>query len=138
MELFDFIKALFERPNDYAKLKDYEKAKFFFMCQRFFSIAYPVQAQAFNHIKVPQARVLDYWQRNLTKIYTKVPDWIYTKTKKTVKETKVKAPPSDEAIRMYLEKNKYSMRQLEDAVAIFGREQVYAPMYKIDKLLGSD
>lgn len=138
MELFDFIKVLFGNKAEYERLKDYEKNKFFFMTNRFMFISYPVQAQMFNHIKVSQARVLDYWHRNMSHVYGRVPDWIYTKTKKAAeKKTTVKVP-SDEAIEMYLTRNGYSRRQLDESVKILGAESTYAPIFKIDKMLKSN
>lgn len=137
MELFDFLKVLFKRNSqEYKEMKDYEKSKFFFMTNRFMSIAFPVQAHKFNHIKVNQARVLDFWHRSLTHSYSGVPDWIYTKTKKAAgTEKKADKVPSDEAIRIYLDKNGYSKRQLEESVKMLGAESTYAPIFKIDKLI---
>lgn len=133
MELFDFIKIIFEKPEEYKKLKPYEKAKFFFMTNRFMGIAYPIQAQMFNHIKIPQASTLDYWHRNLRNVYKSVPDWIYTKTKKTKADAKIDWP-SEEAIQVYLTKNKASRRDLEQAVKMFG-ESTLDPIHKIDRLI---
>lgn len=135
MELFDFIKILFSDRAEYAKLKDYEKSKHFFMTQRFMSIAHPVQAQMFNHIRVNNARVLDYWHRGMSHKYTSVPDWIYTKTKKAAVDKKTTKVPSDEAIKIYLDRNNYSQRQLDDAIKLLGAESVYAQIFKIDKVL---
>lgn len=132
MELFDFLKLMFSRGDSYDKLKDYEKTKFFFMSNRFFSIAYPVQAQMFNHIRVNQARVLDYWHRNMIHAYSKVPDWIYTKTKKSA-EKKTTKVPSDDAIQLYLSKNNYSYRQLEESIKMLGPDSTYAPIFKLEK-----
>jgi hypothetical protein len=133
MELFDAVKILFEKPNEWEKLKPYEKAKFFFMINRFCAIAYPEAANAFNHIKVPQAEALDFWHMNFRKLYTRVPDWIYTKTKKKEKEKKVKMP-SEEAIRFYLDRHQLSMKELQTAIDMFGEEATLAPIRKIDRL----
>lgn len=137
MELFDFIKVLFTRgSSEYDKMKDYDKSKFFFMTNRFMGIAYPVQANMFNHIRVNQARTLDYWHRSLTHQYNGVPDWIYTKTKKAAATDAKKAKvPSDEAIQAYLSRNGYSQRQLQDAVKMIGPEATYAPIFKLEKLM---
>lgn len=135
MELFPFIKILFENPSEYAKLKSYEKSKFFFMTNRFLSIHYPIQANQFNNIHVETDRVLDYWQKNLQSICKgNVPGWIYTKTKK-VKEEKTKIP-SEEAIRFYLEKKNYSRKQLDQSLKMFGAS-TYDPIFEIESLLNS-
>jgi len=132
MELKDFVKMVFERPDEYTKLRSTEKAKFFFMLQRFCSIMYPVQAQAFNHIKISQAESCDYWQESLSKLYKKTPGWVYTKTKKTDK--KKADVPSAEAIDYYLERTRTSRRDLDDAVRLFG-DQAYDPIRKIEAIM---
>lgn len=133
MELFDFIRVLFERPAEYAKLSRYEKSKHFFMTNRFMSISYPQVASAFNHIRIPQPEVMDYWHTSLTKIFQKVPGWIYVKTSKKGKKEKI-VMPSKEAIEYYLGKMSLSRRDLDDALKMFG-ESVLDPIHKIDKLM---
>ena len=134
MDLFKFIKVIFESPSEYKKLKGYEKSKFFFMTNRFLSISYPVQANQFNNINVETDRVLDFWQRNLHKS-GKVPYWIYTKTKKDKVDKKIKIP-SEEAIKIYLEKKNYSKKQLEQSLKMIG-ESTYDPIFEIEALLNS-
>lgn len=134
LQLFDFIKILFERPLEYEKLSNYEKAKFFFLTNRFCAIQYPVQANALNHIKIPKESVLDYWQVSLNKIYKKTPDWIYAKGQKAAGKTSKKKLPSSEAIKFYLDKNKLSRKQLDEAFKMFG-EAAYEPIRKIEKLM---
>lgn len=134
MELKDFIKALVERPEDYKTVTNSEKSKFFFMTQRFMSIAFPVQAQAFNHIRIPQAETMDYWHESLTKLYKKTPTWIYTKTKKSdAKKSKIDMP-SDEAVSYYLERTKMSKRELDDAIKMFG-EEALEPIRRIEAIM---
>ena len=131
--LFDFIKICFENPDIYKKLKSYEKNKHFFIFNRFCAIAYPEAANAFNHIRIPQAEALDFWHRNFRKLYSRVPEWIYTKTKKKDKEKKTKMP-SEDAIRFYLSRHQMSMRELKDAIFMFGEDAVLDPIRKIDRL----
>ena len=133
MELKDFLKALIERPTDYAKLSSSEKAKFFFMTQRICSIAFPLQAQAFNHIKISQAAVTDYWHESLTNLYKKTPPWMWTKTKKSDKKDKIEMP-SDEAVNYYLERTRMSKRDLDDAIKIFG-DKALEPIRKIESIM---
>jgi hypothetical protein len=135
MELFDFIKVLFERPEEYAKLNRYEKAKHFFMVNRFMAISYPPVSNAFNHLKVSQSAVIDYWQMSLRKIYTKVPPWIYVKTSKKNKKEKI-VMPSKEAISEYLQKTQMSRRDLDEALRMFGPD-VLKPIHRIDKLMAA-
>src|SRR3972149_8369660 len=133
MELFQFVKVLFENPSEYHKLRSYEKSKFFFMTQRFLSIHYPIQANQFNNIHIETDRVLDFWQKNLQGAWKgKVPYWIFTKTKKS--ETKKSKVPSEEAIQLYLEKKGYSRKQLDQSLKMMG-ESTYDPIFEIDSLL---
>jgi len=133
MELKDFIKTVFEKPEEYLELRS-EKAKFFFMTQRFMSIAFPIQAQAFNHIRIPQAETMDYWHESMTKLYKKTPPWIYTKTKKAEKKKAKEDMPSDEAVNYYLERMKMSKRELTDAIKLFGEEAI-EPIRRIEAIM---
>lgn len=130
--LFDFTKILFEKPNEYKKLKSFEKAKFFFMCQRFFSINYPLQTGMFNINGINSAAVLDYWQEQLSKQYNRTPSWMFIKTKKVVKDEKKIKYPSEEAISIYLKRLSMSRRDLDQAFEMFG-EDVYGPIHLIDE-----
>jgi len=133
MELFEFVKILFEKPEEYKKLKQHEKAKFFFMVSRFCSINFPIQANMFNHIKISQAETLDYWHDNLTRLFKKVPHWIYVKTKGNSKKEKI-SWPSEEATKIYLERTGKSRRDLQDAVKMFGAE-AFEPIKRLEKLM---
>lgn len=132
MELFDLIKIIFEKPAEYEKVGRYDKAKNFFMINRFMSISYPIQANAFNHIRISQPEIIDYWHSNLRRIYTKTPTWMYVKTKKK-KVEKIKMP-SEEAISIYLSKTGYTRKSLDQALKFFGKDTL-EPIFKIDKLI---
>lgn len=116
IDLFDFIKILFTKPNEYNKLNNYIKMKHFFMVNRFMSIQFPMEAQAFNINGISQAYVMDCWQLVATK-YGKVPGWIYTKLSKGAKNK----PPYEakpDAVEMYLSLNEISMREYKDAFKV--------------------
>lgn len=129
MELFEFIRVIFEDPQRYKKLKPYEKSKFFFMLNRYMAITYPMQANMFNMLNVDPVAATDYWQRNMSKLFRKMPNWIYVKTAKD--KTAKKNYPSDEAIKMYLNKMEMSKRDLQYAEKLYGMI-VYEPMLKLD------
>jgi len=136
MQLFDFIRILFENPNAYSELSNYDKAKQFFMTNRFMSIQYPIQANMLNHIRIPQAKAVDYWHRNMTNVYTKVPNWIFAKGQKKAakeKETKVKLPGKP-AIKAYLEAHRISSRELDEAFQMFG-DSVYDPIRRLEQVM---
>jgi hypothetical protein len=82
MELFDLIKTIFKNDKEWSKVKSLDKTRNFFMVNRIMSIQFPVQANQFNHTKVSPKPVIDWWHDNLSKHFSKVPQWIYTKTKK--------------------------------------------------------
>lgn len=132
--LFEFIKIIFEKPDEYKKIPKIDKAKYFFMLSRLMSIQFPVQAQAFNHKKIPQAETADYWQQSLTKLYKKTPSWIYIKTKKSTENKNNIKMPSDEAIQYYLERTKMSKRELNDSIKLLG-DQVLDPIRKIETIM---
>jgi hypothetical protein len=136
VDLFDFIRVLFESPKSYAEIADYDKARQFFMTNRLMSINYPIQANILNHIKIPQAKAVDYWHRNMTNVYTKVPSWIFAKGQKKAAgdKTKSKKLPSKETIKIYLNRYGLTHRDLDDAVKLFG-DSVYEPIYRLEKVL---
>ena len=98
------------------------------------SINFPLQAQAFNHIKISQAETIDYWQGQLSKLYSRSPDWMYTKTGKKAK--KKISWPSDEAVMFYLRKHGMSRKDLNDAVKLNG-EEALKPIFVIDEYLNN-
>lgn len=102
------------------------------MTNRFMSIRYPSQANMFNNIHIEPSKVLDYWQKSLGN-NGKTPYWIYTKTKKTGKEEKIKVP-TEEAIKYYLQKKNYSQKDLDQAVKFFGAK-AYDPIFLVEELL---
>ena len=134
MELFDFIKVLFEKPAEWPKVTNYEKSKFFFMLNRICSIQYPVQANMFNNIKVSKTDVADYWQENLRKIFKRTPEWVWPKKKAEAKTAKLKKP-SAEAIQMYLSRYDMSERELTESIKLFGADQTYAPIKQLEKMI---
>lgn len=136
MQLFDFIKVLFEDRGQYADLSKYDKSRQFFMLNRFMSIQYPQQANAFNHVRIPQAETVDFWQRSMTNVYNRVPDWVFAKgQKKSAKEKDKSAKmPGKDAIRSYLLAKNMTSRDLEDAHKIFG-DCVYDPIRRLEKVM---
>ena len=131
-DLFEYIRIVFEDPQRYKKIKSHEKSKFFFMLNRYMSITYPMQANMFNIINVDPVAASDYWQRNMSKLFRKMPNWIYVKTAKD--KTVKKNYPSDEAIMMYITKKEMSRRDLQYTEKLYGME-VYDPILQIDVCL---
>lgn len=113
MELFDFIKVMFTDPRKYQQLKNSDRARHFFMIQRFMSIQYPTTAQQLNRTGINGWAVVDLWQMVASR-FNRVPGWIYTKTKKAPSEKNWK--PDPEAAKYWMERNGVGEKELRDAI----------------------
>ena len=107
MELFDVVKAVFSK-TEWQNVSRIDKERYFFMVNRFMSIGLPKQASMFNIKHIPKEHVLDYWNRQLSKLYSRIPNWIYTKGEKASKEEKSKVKIDYDLIRFFCEHNKCS------------------------------
>jgi len=134
-DLFGFIDIMFSKPSEFKKTKMHERAKHFFMINRFAAIKRPHQASYFNNIKINGGQVVTYWQESLGKLYNRTPKWMYVKTAKA-KDAKKKAeqPVSDEAIRKYCEHYKVSRRDIDEALVLLG-EPFNQELRKFEKLI---
>lgn len=122
MELFDVVNAVFSK-TEWKKVSRTDKDKFFFMVNRFMSIGLPKQASMFNLKHIPKEHVLDYWNRQLSKLYNGIPNWIYTKGQKSSKEEaidKMKVEP--ELMKFFCEKNKCSFSDFKLLLEINPKE----------------
>lgn len=108
MELFDVVKAVFSK-TEWQNVSRIDKERYFFMVNRFMSIGLPKQASMFNIKHIPKEHVLDYWNRQLSKLYSRIPNWIYTKGEKASKEEKTKVKIDYDLIRFFCEHNKCSI-----------------------------
>jgi hypothetical protein len=112
MELFDVVNAIFHKTK-WKEVPRTDKDRYFFMINRFLSIGLPRQASMFNIKHIPKEHVLDYWNRQLSRLYNKIPDWIYTKgqkaSKNEINETKIDA----EIVKLYCEFNKCSQEEFK-------------------------
>lgn len=85
------------------------------------SIQFPLQANQFNHTKISPRPVVDWWHNTLSRHYSKMPNWIFTKTKKSGEK---KLSPSQinvdpEVEKFIREKYKSSNRELADLKMFF-------------------
>jgi hypothetical protein len=121
MELFDIVKTIFKSDKDWDKVSRNDKTKNFFMLNRIMSIQFPMQAHQFNHTKISPRPVADWWHNTLSRHYTKMPSWIFTKTKKSqqkkISTTPVEADPEVE--KFIREKFRASNRELADLKKFF-------------------
>lgn len=116
MELFDIVKTIFKPKKDWDKVSRNDKTRNFFMLNRIMSIQFPIQANQFNHTKISPRPVADWWHSTLSNHYTKMPSWIFTKTKKSGdKKNAIKDLDVDPEVEKFIrEKFKISNRELAD------------------------
>ena len=113
MKLFDYIKVLFGKPQQWDKLKGYDKSKNSFMTNRFMSIKFPIQANMFNALKIDPVGQAEAWRMVASK-FSRVPGFIYTKTKASKKIKKW--DPNPDALEMYLKINEIGERDFKEAM----------------------
>lgn len=123
-DLFEFINGMFSKPEEFKKTKMHERGKHFFMVNRLSSINFPVQAAAFNHIKINPGQAVSFWQELLSKRYNRTPSWMYVKTKKDKEKKAAALDVSEEVIRSYCEVHKISRKVLEDSIEILGDRMI--------------
>lgn len=135
MELFDFIKLLFNKNNiKWTNITTYDKEKNRFMLNRFMSIQYPIHAQKLNLLKTNSVGVAESW-RLLANRYNgnSIPNFIYTKTNKTpIKKDERLAKISKEAICFWCETNECGDTELNDHLT-FNYDKVMKELEFIEK-----
>jgi hypothetical protein len=113
---FDIIKSFYSKSWD--KISDRDKSRNLFMINRICSIAYPLQANSFNNIKIQGDKVVDFWRIFVKHSNKNVPSWIWTKTLKKEKE-KAKKEYKEEVINFIKEKYDLSNREIEELKNFF-------------------
>ena len=117
MEIFEITKVIFEQPNRWVEVSNLDKKRYFFILNRRFSIAHPLQAQALQHLKIDPVEVMDFWFRFLSKKYDKTPFWMYIKgVKKQEEEKQKKISVSKEAMKEYMRLNRLDSKTMEAAL----------------------
>lgn len=113
---FEIIKAFYSKEWD--KITDRDKSRNFFMINRICSIAYPIQANSFNHLKIQSEKAIDFWKIFVTKFNKSYPKWIWTKTikKEDIKETN---KYKEEIIDFIKEKYQISNREINELNEFF-------------------
>lgn len=113
---FDIIKSFYSKSWD--KISDRDKSRNLFMINRICSIAYPLQANSFNNIKIQGDKVVDFWKIFIRHHSKNVPSWIWTKTLKKEKE-KEKNEHKEDVINFIKEKYDISNREIEELKKFF-------------------
>ena len=116
---FEIIKAFYKKEWD--KISDRDKSRNFFMINRICSIAYPLEANLFNHIKIQPDKVVDFWKIFITLKHKTPPSFIWTKTIKKEKE-KSGIEYKEEVLNFIKEKNQISNREIQELIEFFPDE----------------
>jgi len=139
-QLFDIIGMMFSNPKKFSAMSTYEKGKNFFMTQRIFAMKYPLQAAAFNNLRVNGGHVCQYWCDALSPIFNRSPEWIWKgfKAIRTTKNTeKAKtAAISEETITWYCNKYQCSRRDFKQAMELFP-ESFIEELKELEKVLSN-
>jgi hypothetical protein len=134
MQLFDYIKVLFGKDKDWDKVSNYDKSRNSFMCNRFFSIKFPIQANLFNMLKTDPVGQAEAWRIVASK-FNKVPGFIYTKVKKQPKEKEWIPDPS--AVELYMKFNEIGRREFTEALQ-YNPSQIKTAIDILKKQMGND
>lgn len=134
MKLFDYIKVLFGKDQDWDKLTAYDKSKNSFMTNRFMSIKFPIQANLFNTLKIDSVGQAEAWRMVASK-FNRVPGFIYTKVKKKPKEKTWS--PNPKALELYMKFNEIGDREYREALKHYPSE-VRTAIDILEKQMGND
>lgn len=115
MKLFDYIKVLFGKDEQWDKVTNYDKSKNSFMTNRFMGIKFPVQANLFNTLKIDPAGQAEAW-RLVSSKFNRVPGFIYTKVKKSAKQKAKEWNPNPKALELYMKFNEIGEREYKEAL----------------------
>ncbi len=80
LDFFEFLDILFTDAKRYKTLSKKEKARHFFMTNRRFAIAYPIQAQAANKIGMNPVAIMDKYHNAFCG--DQKPRWVFTSAAK--------------------------------------------------------
>jgi len=129
-KLFDFVKIMFTKPDQYNNIKNHSKKRHHFMINRFFAIKYPSNANLFNLNGINGGNVVESWAM-FAQRFKGVPRWFYTKTKKAPKKQVDRYTPNDASIEIYLSKNEIGMREFND-LKLYAKEELFNDLQKIE------
>lgn len=113
MQLFDYIKILFGKDEQWDKVSNYDKTRNSFMTNRFMGIKFPIQANLFNMLKTDPVGQAEAWRMVASK-FNRVPGFIYTKVKKQPKVNEW--VPNPKAVELYMKFNEIGQREFREAV----------------------
>ena len=133
MDLFDLTKMMFDRNSKWSSVKPYDKVKNFFMINRFMSINFPMKANLFNNRHITSSSAIDSWRDVVNRLFTKTPNWLYTKTKKNEKQ-KQKKFPERETVMTFMKLNNMSQKDFGLLMENFQAETI-EELLQFEKIL---
>jgi len=114
MKLFDYLKVVFGRDEEWDSLTGYDKSKNSFMLNRMMSAKFPMQSSLFNSLRTDPVGAAESWRMVGSK-FSRVPGFIYTKV-----SSKGKKPaaylPDPRALAEYLKINQIGVREYREAL----------------------
>ena len=136
MKLFDYIKVLFGKDEQWDKVTNYDKSKNSFMTNRFMGIKFPVQANLFNTLKIDPAGQAEAW-RLVSSKFNRVPGFIYTKVQKSAKQKTKEWNPHPKALELYMKFNEIGEREYKEALK-HNQSLVQSSIDILEKQMGND
>lgn len=137
--LFDVIKLIFTDKEGFDKFSNITLKKNYFMCNRIFSIKYPLQAVLFSTMNINEAEVIRMWRDFFisNKIFGKVPYWVYTKgSKKSVDNVKKNKKISNQLIKDYCIHYNIDTKDVIDALEFF-EDDMEKELKRFEKLISA-
>lgn len=136
MKLFDYIKVLFGKDEQWDKVTNYDKSRNSFMTNRFMSIKFPIQANMFNSLKIDPVGQAEAW-RLVSSKFSRVPGFIYTKVKKSPKQKAKEWNPNPKALELYMKFNEIGEREYREALK-YNPSQVQSSIDILEKQMGNN
>lgn len=137
--LFDIIKMIFTDIEGFNKLSNIILRKNYFMCNRIFSIAYPLQAAYFSMKDINEAEVIRMWRDFFisNNLFGKVPFWVYTKgSKKSNENVKKDKKISNQLIKEYCINYNIDIKDVRDALE-FTKDLMETELKRFEKLINA-
>ena len=92
IDFTNVVDSIFKNKNQYSKLTDEDKRKFFWIINRKFGVRYIKQSQFLNTRFIDKESCMDIWYL-FFKNARAIPSWYWAKSKKKIKNSKI--PSSD-------------------------------------------
>ena len=112
--LTDFIRKIFGKTDKpWDDMTPYEKQRNAFMINRIMAIQFPTSANSLNAVKTDGYSVTEVWRHKVGKLFTRVPDWAYTRTGKSETDKTLSKFKKDTLLH-YCKVHECGMRELKE------------------------